>query len=55
MDKVICNCTGVTKGQIVKAIQEGAKTVDDISKATDAGTVCGVCISDIEEILEEEC
>lgn len=53
-DIEICHCNGVMKSEIVKAIREkGLKTVEDVQDATDAGTGCGGCINDIEEILKE--
>jgi len=38
---------------IKKAIEAGAETVDDVMQATEAGTICGACIDEIEEILQE--
>ena len=53
-DKVICNCMEVYKSTIVKAIKEkGLKTVEEVGEATEAGTVCGECQHDIQEILDE--
>jgi len=52
-NRIICTCQDVDYNTIKKAIEDGAKTVDDIMEATGAGTVCGGCISEIEEILEE--
>jgi NAD(P)H-nitrite reductase len=43
---------GVTAGEIMDAIESGAKTVEDIQESTGAGTVCGGCISDIEQLLK---
>lgn len=47
----ICNCTGVTRGQIGDAISLGATTFDDIKRDTGASTVCGSCRVHIEELL----
>ncbi|HBA03828.1 MULTISPECIES: (2Fe-2S)-binding protein [Clostridium] len=52
-NRIICTCQDVDYNTIKKAIEDGAKTVDDIMEATGAGTVCGGCISEIEEILQE--
>jgi len=38
-NEIICFCSNVTKGQIVQAISDGAKTLDDIRKSTGACTV----------------
>ena len=53
-DEIVCNCMGITAGEIREAIEKGAKTVEDIQDATGAGTVCGGCISDIEKLLKEK-
>lgn len=53
-DKLICTCMDVYKSTIVKAIKEkGLKTVEEVGEATDAGTGCGQCQDDIQEILDE--
>jgi NAD(P)H-nitrite reductase large subunit len=45
----------ISEHKIVDAIKnKGAKTVRDIMDITDAGTGCGSCIPDIEEILKRE-
>lgn len=53
-DTIICNCNEVYKNEILKAIEEkGCKTVEDVGEATGAGTICGGCIDDIQEILDQ--
>ena len=53
-DVKICNCMEVYKSEIVNAInKKGLVTVQEVQDATDAGTGCGGCIEDIEEILKE--
>ena len=53
-DEIICNCMGITRGEIIKAIREhGLTTFDEVGDHTEAGTVCGSCEPDIEDILEE--
>lgn len=53
-DIEICHCNGIMKSEIEKAIKEkGLKTVEEVQDATTAGTVCGGCVPDIEEILKE--
>lgn len=42
------------KSEIVQAIKEkGLKSVEEVGEATGAGTICGGCIPDIEDILKE--
>ena len=44
----------ITKGDIIEAIKAGnLVTIDEVGVATEAGTVCGSCHDDIEEILKE--
>jgi len=41
-DIIVCYCSNVTKGEIVEAIRNGAKTLEDIRRVTSACTV-GKC------------
>ena len=53
-DKLICTCMDVYKSTIVKAIKDkNLKTVEEVGVETGAGTVCGQCQDDIQEILDE--
>ncbi len=50
---LICKCFGITEKQILDAINENKLTsLDDVVKATKAGSACGKCKVQIEEILE---
>ena len=40
---VVCNCTGVTCGEIARACAAGCRTVEQVSLATRASSVCGSC------------
>lgn len=51
----ICNCNGVTKGQILTAIQSGRVTLKAVCDATRAGTGCGSCKPQVRGILEIAC
>ncbi len=53
-DDMVCNCMQITKGEIIEAIKAGnLKTIEDIGDETEAGTVCGSCHEDIEDIIKE--
>ncbi|MDO4692142.1 MAG: (2Fe-2S)-binding protein [Porphyromonadaceae bacterium] len=53
-DEIICHCLGITRGQIEEAVREkGLSTFDEVSDAIEAGSVCGSCQDDIEEIIAE--
>jgi len=51
-DYEVCVCMGVTLGEIVKAIEEGNHTIEELMEATDAGTACELCQS--REIDEDD-
>lgn len=52
-DRIICECMNVSYEDIKNAVKEGAKTLDDIKEATEAGTICGICEDEIQEVLDE--
>ena len=39
----VCNCTGVTRGELGRALAEGCATVEALAARTGASTVCGSC------------
>ena len=51
-DTQICNCNGVSKGQIVAAVKAGSRSLKAACDATRAGTGCGSCKSLVQEVLE---
>ena len=50
-DTQICNCNGVSKGDIAACAAGGALSVGGVMKATRAGTGCGSCKTQVEEIV----
>ena len=50
-DAVVCNCVGVTRGQLSAACSGGACSVAQLSAATGASSVCGSC----QPLLQELC
>ncbi|MTK13498.1 MAG: (2Fe-2S)-binding protein [Clostridiaceae bacterium] len=58
LDKLtkVCLCKGISRASIKKSILNGAKTIDEVRKATGAGSgpCCGRrCTPKIEQLLEE--
>ncbi len=49
----VCNCTGVTRGQLGDAIAAGAGSLDALMRNTSASTVCGTCRPLLSELLGE--
>ena len=39
-NELVCYCDHVTKGQIIQAMEQGAKTLKDIKRMTGACTTC---------------
>ena len=51
----VCRHMQMTKADIIKVIREkNITSFDDLQDETDVATICGSCVSDIEDILEEE-
>ena len=40
-DTLICRCGEITRGEVIEAIQEGARSVDEVKRMTRAGM--GIC------------
>lgn len=49
---VLCNCTGVTCGQVRSALGAGCGSIEMVGGETSAGTVCGTCRPLIGEMIE---
>lgn len=54
-DRIVCHCYDVSYVDIRRAMIGGARTLEDIQKITNAGTGCGACVEEIEEILASAC
>ncbi|WP_439185713.1 (2Fe-2S)-binding protein [Carboxylicivirga taeanensis] len=51
----VCRHMQLTKTDIIKVITDKQITsFEELQDETDVGTICGSCVADIEEILEEE-
>jgi nitrite reductase (NADH) large subunit len=47
----VCNCTGVTRGQLGSAISNGAGDLGALTRETSASSVCGSCRPLLQELL----
>jgi nitrite reductase (NADH) large subunit len=47
----VCNCTGVSRGQLGDAINNGAGSIEELMRETSASTVCGSCRPLLQEII----
>jgi len=50
-DAEICGCNGVSKGQVVSCINEGAHSVDAVRLTCKASASCGSCTNLVESLL----
>lgn len=48
----VCRCNGVTKGDIVRCWEHGARSTDDVARATRATTGCGGCTEAVCGIVD---
>jgi nitrite reductase (NADH) large subunit len=51
-DAQICNCNGVSKGDIIGAVKAGKRSLKVLCDATRAGSGCGSCKAQVQELLE---
>ncbi|SDZ92135.1 FAD-dependent oxidoreductase [Microbulbifer marinus] len=49
---LVCQCNGVSKGELCTAISQGKRNLMDLQQATTAGSVCGSCRPLIAELLD---
>ena len=52
-EKLACRCHNVTYGKVWDAVAKGDRTVDEVSKATGAGTGCGKCREFLEYLIRD--
>ena len=50
---IICQCMNVTDIDIEQAVRDGARSYEDLQHMTKAGTVCGQCKKESEELLHQ--
>ena len=51
---IVCLCKGVTDRAVRRCAQQGATSLEEVSRRTGAGTGCGSCHSLVRVILAEE-
>lgn len=52
-DKVVCYCQNVTNGMVKDAVFAGASTLEEVQESTGAGTVCGACIDNVQNLIDQ--
>ena len=51
-DVQVCNCNGVTKGDLCAAVEGGARTLGAVMECTRAGKGCGACKPLVAQVVE---
>ncbi len=49
----VCLCLAISDRAIRAAVAGGARTLESLGEVSDAGTVCGGCIEELERLLRE--
>lgn len=49
----LCHCRMVPADKVYSAIKHGCSSIEDVGRATLAGTGCGSCRDDIEKLLQQ--
>lgn len=52
-DDVVCGCMNVTVQDLKDAINNGARSFAEIQEITGAGTGCGSCVGNVEELVNK--
>ena len=52
MDKIACECMSVTVGMIKEAVENGARTFEEVQEQTGAGAGCGACSEYVESLVQ---
>ena len=52
-DYIVCTCMCVMHSDIVRALENGAATFDDLQELLYVGTGCSSCIQEVHEIIEK--
>lgn len=51
--EVVCGCMRVTRDDIVAAIENGARSFEEVKEITKLGTGCGGCTEKNRELVTE--
>jgi bacterioferritin-associated ferredoxin len=48
---IVCSCVGTTERSVLRAIDDGARSICQVSERCGAGANCGGCHGTIEDLL----
>lgn len=49
---LLCSCKWLTSQQLSSVIEDGARTVEDITRCCGAGGDCGGCVDLLQQLLD---
>lgn len=52
-NRLVCECYNIWAEDIKKALEEGAKSFEDLEKSMRLGVLCSACIKDSKLVIEE--
>jgi bacterioferritin-associated ferredoxin len=52
-DKVVCSCINVKVQDLKDAIDNGAKSFEEVQEVTKVGTGCGKCKDSVKVLVDE--
>ena len=52
-DKIIFSCYKVTKGDVAKAVKNGATSFKEVKSMTKAGKACGKCKKKVKKLTKK--
>ncbi len=52
-NRLVCMCNFVTEDEIIATLKKGARTTEDIQEFTRAGTSCGRCLPQIDQLVDD--
>lgn len=53
MSTMVCGCMKVTKEEIIKAVENGAKSFEEIQEATKISCGCGGCKEEASALVKK--
>jgi len=49
----LCHCRTISTEKVLNVIKDGCATINEVSRTTMAGTGCGSCHKDIENLIDQ--
>ncbi|MCW2279172.1 (2Fe-2S)-binding protein [Heliophilum fasciatum] len=52
-NEVVCPCMGITYNDLKNAVENGAKSFEEVQEVTEVSTVCDQCEDDVKSIVTQ--